>query len=58
MTHKNLNEQELQEIMELAKKAEQQAKQMCEVIITHAATYEKWCEETKNPKVSLPLKSN
>ena len=39
MKQKQLDEKELQEILELAKQAEQKAKEMCESITVHT---EKW----------------
>ncbi len=39
MIQKELNEKELLEILEVAKEAEQKAKEMCESIAVHA---EKW----------------
>lgn len=56
MTQKKLNEQELKEILELAKKAEQQAKEMCGVIMEHSAKYQHWHEEAQMQQYSLPSK--
>lgn len=47
MTQKELNEQELQEILGLAKEAEVKAKEMCEIITTHRAKYQRWHDEAK-----------
>ncbi len=55
MTKKELNEQELKEILELAKKAEHKAKEMCEVIMDHSAKYQCWYEEAQmQPRESAP----
>jgi Ni,Fe-hydrogenase III large subunit len=56
MTQKQLNQQELEEILELAQKAEQKAKEMCEVIMAHSAKYQRWSEEAKIKQYSVPSK--
>ncbi|WP_181280700.1 hypothetical protein [Aphanothece hegewaldii] len=50
MKQKELNEQELKEILELAKEAEKKAKKMCEIITIHSAKYQRWHEDA-NKKV-------
>lgn len=50
MTKKTLDEQELQEILELAKKAAKQSEEMCEIIVAHGAKYKRWYEEAKAVK--------
>jgi Ni,Fe-hydrogenase III large subunit len=47
MIQKELNEQELKEILELAKEAEEKAKKMCEIITAHSAKYQRWHEAAK-----------
>lgn len=47
MIQKELNEQELKEILELAKEAESKAKEMCEIIKIHSAKYQRWYEAAK-----------
>lgn len=43
--NKQINEQELQEILALAKKAAKQSEEMCEIIVAHRAKYKRWYEE-------------
>lgn len=56
MTQKELNEQELQEILELAQKAEQKAREMCEIVMRHSAKYQRWHKEAQKQQYSLPSK--
>jgi hypothetical protein len=44
MTQKELDEKELLEILELAKEAEQKAREMCESITAHAEKWRLWAE--------------
>lgn len=46
MNKKKLEEKELQEILELAKKVAKQSEEMCEIITTHCAKYKKWSEKS------------
>jgi transposase len=56
MSQKKLNEQELKEILELAQKAEQKAREMCEVIMEHSAKYQCWYKEAQMQKSYPPSK--
>ncbi|MCU0533621.1 MAG: hypothetical protein MUD14_06965 [Hydrococcus sp. Prado102] len=56
MSQKELNEQEIKEILELAQKAEQKAKEMCEIIMEHSAKYQRWYQEAQMQQSSPPSK--
>lgn len=51
MNQNNLNKKELEEILELAQQAEQQAKKMCALIMEHPAKYQRWYEEAQIKQV-------
>ncbi|MEY3868074.1 MAG: hypothetical protein ACRCT1_05290 [Microcoleaceae cyanobacterium] len=50
MTPKEIDEKELQEILELAKEAEQKAREMCQLIVENTAKYKRWSEAKETEK--------
>lgn len=58
MMQKNINEQQLKEILELAQKAEEKAKAMCELIIEHSVKYKRWYEEAQIKKDANQIITN
>ncbi|MBD2185156.1 hypothetical protein H6S82_26500 [Planktothrix sp. FACHB-1355] len=52
MTQKELDENELLEILELAKEAEQKARKMCETITANTAKYKRWYEAKRVVEVA------
>ena len=50
MKHKNIDERDLLELLELAKEAEKAAQEMCELITANNAKYQSWYEAKKTGK--------